>query len=68
MREYFDKYAEGIYRVSEDFGPNPRMEGATAEAIGDFWHSKIPEDKLQERRAWRDERLTALAQLKKKLP
>ena len=68
MREYFEKYADGIFKVSEDFGLNPRMEGATADLIADTWHEKIPEEKLQERRKWRDERLTALAQLKKKMP
>lgn len=67
MTEYFEKYAKGIYEVSETFGPNPRMDGEVAKEIAQYWDSRIPEDKLQERRKWRDERLTALAQLKNKM-
>jgi len=68
MKEYFEKYADGIYKVSEDFGPNPRMEGDVADLISQEMDKKIPIEKLPERRKWRDDRLTALAQLKNNLP
>lgn len=67
MKEYFEKYAKGIYEVTENFGPNPRMDCAAREKICDSLEARIPMEKLQERRHWRDERLTALALLKKKL-
>jgi L-gulonate 3-dehydrogenase len=67
MKEYFEKYARGIYEVSKDFKPIPKMEGPVAQEIIDYWHTKIPIDKLPERRIWRDQRLTALAQLKAKM-
>ncbi len=57
----------GMYDVSMDSGPVPKMEGKTAQLITDFWTEKIPIEKLSERRKWRDERLIALSQLKKKL-
>lgn len=68
MKEYFEKYAKGIFDVSMDLKPVPKMEGPVAQQINDYWHSKIPVDKLAGRRAWRDQRLTALAQLKKNMP
>lgn len=67
MEEYFAKYADGIYEVTQDFGPNPLMKGEVADKITRDLTSKIPVDKLQERRKWRDERLVALSQLKKKM-
>jgi len=67
MKEYFEKYSKGIYDVSMDFGPVPKMEGKTADLIAKVLTDKIPDEKLAERRRWRDERLIALSQLKKKL-
>jgi len=69
MKEYLEKYAEGIYNVSKDFKPIPQMNepnSKTAEEIASYWHKKIPVERLPERRVWRDQRLTALAQLKKR--
>jgi L-gulonate 3-dehydrogenase len=68
MREYFEKYATGIYDVSETFGPNPKMEGKVAMEVIEALNKRVPEAELPERRKWRDERLTALAQLKKQMP
>ncbi len=67
MKEYFEKYAKGIYEVTMDFGPIPKMEGKDADLISEVLTKKIPIEKLPERRKWRDERLIALSQLKKKL-
>jgi len=67
MKEYFEKYAQGVYDVCMDSGPVPKMEGKTADLIAEVMTQKIPIEKLPERRKWRDERLIALSQLKKKL-
>lgn len=67
MKDYFARYAQSIYDVSMDSGPVPKMEGATAQCIIDELTKKIPEDKLQERRKWRDERLIQLSLLKKQM-
>lgn len=67
MEEYFAKYSQGIYDVSMDFGPVPKMEGKVADVITSEMNKKIPVNHLPERRKWRDDRLIALSQLKKKL-
>ncbi|UYV80847.1 CRYL1 [Cordylochernes scorpioides] len=64
MREYCQKYGQGIYNVLQTFGPNPRLEGPTAEAISQDLERRVPHDELQERRAWRDSCLAKLAKLK----
>ncbi|KAF7488681.1 Lambda-crystallin -like protein [Sarcoptes scabiei] len=65
LGEYFDKYAKGIYDVSETFGPVPRMQGDTAQSIAKEMTKQFPLDRLNERRQWRDERLIELACLKR---
>ncbi|RWS04992.1 lambda-crystallin-like protein [Dinothrombium tinctorium] len=67
MKEYFEKYSKGIYDVSKTFGEIPKMEGATADHIANELTSRIPLEKLNERRKWREERLIAITQLKKTL-
>lgn len=67
MEEYFEKYSKGIYDVSATMGPPPKMEGATARLITEELTRAIPVEKLEERRKWRDQRLIALSQLKKKM-
>lgn len=66
MKEYFEKYAKGIYEVSNiSNGPNPMMGGPVAEEITKVLDERVTEEKLQERRQWRDKCLMALIQLKK---
>jgi len=65
MLDYCNRYANGIYNVSETFGPVPKMQGEMAEEINRQLCEKVPVEKLEERRAWRDERLACLAKLKK---
>lgn len=65
MLDYCNRYGEGIYNVSETFGPNPRMEGAAAAEIDDMICQLSPLEKIAERRKWRDARLTALAKMKR---
>lgn len=67
MKEYFEKYAQGINRVSLDFKPVPMMTGETAQEIINYWHSRIPEEELEKRRNWRDQNLIALSQMKKNI-
>lgn len=67
MEEYFEKYAKGIYDVSMTMGPPPKMEGATAQLITHELTEAFPVEKLEERRKWRDERLIALSELKKRM-
>lgn len=66
MKEYFEKYAQGIYHVSMNFGPVPKMRGKTAELIVNEMNNAFPLEQLDQRRNWRDERLTELALLKQK--
>lgn len=65
MLDYCTRYGDGIYRVSETFGPVPKMEGKVAEDIHKQLCEKVPVEKVEERRKWRDERLACLAKLKK---
>lgn len=65
MLDYCDRYAKGIFNVSETFGPVPKLESKEAENIHKQLCEKIPLEKLEERRQWRDDRLAYLAKLKK---
>jgi len=65
LLDYCSRYANGIFNVSETFGPVPKMEGKTAENIHQQLCKKVPVQNLADRRKWRDERLACLAKLKK---
>ncbi|XP_031826963.1 beta Hydroxy acid dehydrogenase 1 [Nomia melanderi] len=67
MKKYCETYKNSIYDVSMTFGPTPKFEGEMAEKISNQLNEMCPLDKLQERRAWRDEALTKLSLLKKEL-
>lgn len=70
MSEYFARYGAGIYDVSLTMaGRPPKMDGTspTAKLITEQMNKVIPPEKLEERRKWRDQRLAALSQLKKKV-
>ncbi|GBM86198.1 Lambda-crystallin [Araneus ventricosus] len=67
MMDYCKRYANGIFNVSETFGPVPKMEGEVAEEIHGQLCEKIPLHSLDVQRKWRDERLACLARLKKTL-
>ena len=69
MKEYFEKYQQGMAHVLSDMEPNVFAAGGSfLQEISDYWHKEIPVEKLQERRKWRDDRLIALSQLKKRMP
>lgn len=67
MKKYCETYKNSIYDTSMTFGPVPKFEGEMAEKISNELNEMCPLDKLQERRAWRDEALTKLSLLKKEL-
>ncbi|XP_056013885.1 lambda-crystallin-like [Ostrea edulis] len=64
MYSYGNRYAEMIYRVQSSFGPPRKMDGPILEKIHNEIASRIPLDKLHERRKWRDVRLASLQKLK----
>ena len=67
MQNYIDRYQKGMQHVLGDSGPNPSFLGKGLEQITEELEAKIPLNKLQERRQWRDTRLAALAKLKNDL-
>ena len=67
VESYCDRYGQMIYDVTNSFGPVPKMGGETAKNISKELEKRIPLEKLDERRKWRDVRLAALAKLKKEL-
>lgn len=67
MENYFERYSKTIYAVSETMGPTPKMEGPTAVEIARQCGLMVPIEKLAERRTYRDNCLTQLSILKKKL-
>nr|XP_042913631.1 lambda-crystallin-like [Parasteatoda tepidariorum] len=67
MLDYCNRYSEGIYKVSETFGPNPMMEGETLKKLNEEICKICPLEKIPERRQFREARLADLSQLKKTL-
>ncbi|XP_011181692.2 lambda-crystallin homolog [Zeugodacus cucurbitae] len=67
MTNYFERYTNTMYAVSQTMGPTPKMEGPTAVEIAKQLEVMVPLDKLQERRNYRDNCLTQLSILKRKL-
>jgi hypothetical protein len=68
MDEYIEKYAKGIWDTSHTFGPIPDMRTSPARAdIVAALEKKVPVEKLDERRRWRDRGLRALAKIKRQL-
>ncbi|KAK3913432.1 Lambda-crystallin-like protein [Frankliniella fusca] len=67
MVSYCERYASTIYSVSQSMGPIPHMEGKALENIQKQMCERIPLEKLQERRQWRDACLTKLSVLKKEV-
>jgi len=65
MLDYCNRYGQGIYKVSETFGPNPKMEGEELNRVDKDICKLSPIEKLAERRPWRDARLSALSKMKR---
>jgi len=73
-QNYCDRYGETIYNVSSDSGPIPtawRQESeddkSTVAKIHSLMCDTVPLQDLNTRRLWRDQRLAALAKLKKQM-
>ncbi|GFO12300.1 lambda-crystallin-like protein [Plakobranchus ocellatus] len=66
--DYCKRYAQGAYNVCSTFKPPPILyDVPTAEQMLQEIQKTIPVEKVPERRRWRDERLSALAALKKRI-
>jgi len=66
-RNYMDRYAPSIRRVSSSFDPVPEFAEQTLAIVDKELSARIPPtaEGLNSRRRWRDERLSGLAKLKK---
>lgn len=65
---YCERYGDMIHDIVSSFGPHPQIfGGATADHIASDLEQKVTVDQLVQRRQWRDNRLAALAKLKKDL-
>ncbi|KAG8331728.1 Crystallin, lambda 1 [Homalodisca vitripennis] len=67
MKNYCDRYSKTIYSTSCTFKPIPKMEGPQVDVVSEQLNKMTPLDKLQDRRAWRDQCLTRLSVLKNEL-
>lgn len=64
--DYCKRYADGAYKVGQTLTiPPVQYDVPTAEKVLEEIGKKIPLEKLSERRQWRDDRLAALATLKR---
>lgn len=62
--DYFNKYSEGIYNVSNDCQPILRIDGKAAQQVVDSMMAQVPLERIVEKRRWRDSCLIELAKLK----
>lgn len=68
IKDYMQRFGEEIWKVSETYEPTPRMkDGATLEKLNKQCEEMVPKEKLAERRAKRNEFLTKLGELKKRM-
>lgn len=61
INKYCQFYGDNILRVCETQEPPRALSGPTLETVSKAMEGKVPLDKLEERRRWRDKRLAALA-------
>lgn len=67
MLDWGRKYGQDIYRVCQSFGGPELLEGPTLQKLQDEMSQNIPLETIDDRRKWRDARLSALARLKASL-
>lgn len=65
--DYLRRYGQGVFEVSGDLRPLEKIEGEPVDRIERELLERVPLEQLDERKRWRDDRLTALAQLKKRM-
>ena len=64
--DYCRRYADGAYKVCQTMTPPPvQYDIPTAEQVQESFQKSIPLDKVADRRQWRDDRLAALATMKR---
>ncbi|KAH3825942.1 lambda-crystallin-like isoform X1 [Dreissena polymorpha] len=66
LKHFCSLYGDSIYELQNQSGPPIKLEGATLDIIQQQIEERIPLDKIEERRKWRDERLAELFKLKHK--
>ena len=62
--DYCERYGQGIYNVSQTMQEIPLMTAESSVSIDQQLQDQVPEDKIAERRLWRDENLALLATFK----
>lgn len=62
--DYLDRYNEGIYNVNKECQSLLKIEGEAVKDIINSMERLVPIEKLAEKRAWRDQCLLKLAQVK----
>jgi L-gulonate 3-dehydrogenase len=67
MENYCERYGETIFNVSKTLGPVTRFEGANLQKVNQQLVDQVPLENLQEKRAWRNNCLSSLAQLKQNI-
>lgn len=67
MENYCERYSKSMYAVCQTMKPAPKFEGPLVNTLMTQLSKKTPVNQLQTRRAWRDNCLTQLSILKKKL-
>jgi len=69
IMDYCDRYGDMIYGVMTTMGPPPSMSSQTetVRRISAALAERIPADQLPDRRQWRNDRLLALAKVKKQM-
>jgi len=67
--DYCNRYSDTMNRVMSTFGPLPSMSSDTeaVRRIAAALDERIPVDQLSNRRQWRNDRLIALAKLKRQM-
>ena len=66
MKDYCQRYGEGIYRICKNQGGPRELGGETLQTVMKSMEIKAPVSQLEERRNWRDRRLVELSKLKQR--
>ena len=67
IEDYCKRYGANIQTVCETQTPPRPLDGPVLETVKEDMEKRVPLDKLDDRRKWRDDRLAALAVLMRKL-
>ncbi len=67
VRDYVERYESIYQRLNPSMQEHPSWAGPVLEVIESERRKRLPSDKLQQRQAWRDRRLMALAAHKRRV-